>query len=153
MRDLQQDRIRREGVREERLRATAGLRGTIDLTSWRGRSGRRYVVGVHPLTEAGLLDVSEAVIVAVRRDREGSASVVDAVAAGPQLRPKSRRAWMGRARAKGATEMHVHRLAEGPSERAAIVADLLPDLREGAPAAAAAEAATGPLQDAPEPGR
>ena len=38
-------------VREERLRATLGLPGEADLTSWRGRSGRRYVVGTQRLWE------------------------------------------------------------------------------------------------------
>ena len=56
MRDLRQERARPEGVREERLRATTGLLRGLDLTSWRGRSGRRYIVGVHPLTEGELLD-------------------------------------------------------------------------------------------------
>ncbi|HEX8666541.1 MAG TPA: hypothetical protein VF744_21200, partial [Beijerinckiaceae bacterium] len=70
----------RGGVREEPLRAAAAL-GTLGLTSWRGRSGRRYVVGVHPLSEAEAVGVADAVLVAVRRDGEGCATVVDAAAA------------------------------------------------------------------------
>ena len=149
MRDMQQDRaLRRGGVREERLRATTGLRGAIELSSWRGRSGRRYVVGLHALTEAELADVTEAVIIAVARDACGQARVIDAAAAGPQLRPKARGAWMSRVRAAGATEMHVHRLAEGPSERAAIIADLIEAERRPAPVSL-----TAPLRGAPAPGR
>jgi hypothetical protein len=113
-----------EGVREERLRATTGLLRGLDLTSWRGRSGRRYIVGVHPLTEGELLDVSEAVILAVWRDAQGAARLVEAAAAGLELRPQARRAWITRAKARGATELHIHRLAAGFSDRAAIVADL-----------------------------
>src|SRR5436853_127609 len=54
MRDLRNDRTRRAGVREERLRTTAGVRGALELSSWRGRSGRRYVVGVHPTHVIGV---------------------------------------------------------------------------------------------------
>ena len=111
-------------MREERLRATAGLRGALDLSSWRGRSGRRYVVGVHPLSEREILDVMDAVVIAVGRDGEGVARVVDVVAAGSDVRARARRSWMSQVRASGATEMHVHRLASGTAERSAIIGDL-----------------------------
>lgn len=111
-------------MREERLRATAGLRGTLRLSSWRGRSGRRYVVGVHLLSDADLSEVTRAVLIAVCRDREGIARVVDAAAAGDESDERARRAWIARARSRGATEMHVHRLAESAPERRAIIADL-----------------------------
>jgi hypothetical protein len=145
MRDLQQDRMQRDGVREERLRAAAGLLRGLDLTSWRGRSGRRYVVGVHPLTEGELLDVTDAVIIAVGRSANGVARAVDVAAVGPELRREARRSWIARARARGASEMHVHRLGQGPSERAAIAADLVQDDQ--------ADALTAPRPNAPEPGR
>ena len=141
--------MRAEGVREERLRATAGLMRGLELTSWRGRSGRRYVVGVHPLTEGELLEVSDAVIVAVRRNADRSARLLEVAAVGPELRREARRAWIGRARARGANEMHVHRLGEGPCERAAIVADLADDAPAGEPAAPL----TGCARDAPGPDR
>jgi hypothetical protein len=134
-----------DGVREERLRATSGLLRGLDLTSWRGRSGRRYVVGVHPLTEGELFDVTEAVILAVRRAADGVARLVEAAAAGPELRPQARRLWIARAKAKGGNELHIHRLAAGASERAAIVADLRDETEQ--------PALTEPLRDAPGPGR
>lgn len=109
---------------EERLRATADLRGMLNLTSWRGRSGRRYVVGVHPLIEPELRDVSDAVLIAVRRDADGMAQVVEIASVGPRLREAARRAWIEEARRQGATEMHVHRLAESAKERQAVVEDL-----------------------------
>ena len=62
MRDLRRERTRRAGVREERLRSTAGVRqASLPLSSWRGRSGRRYVVGIHPLDEAHVIEVTDAV--------------------------------------------------------------------------------------------
>lgn len=122
MRDLRDERIRRSGVREERLRSTAGLRGSMALSSWRGRSGRRYVVGIHPLTEAGELDVTDAVILAVRRDADGFAHILALADAGS--RPVAQAAWVTGAGQRGATELHVHRLAEDEAERLRIIADL-----------------------------
>ena len=101
MRDMRNERVRRAGVREERLRATVGLKGALNLSSWRGRSGRRYVVDVHPVSETDLLDLTEAVVIAVRRDDKGVARLVDMASAGP--RERLRKSWMSAARARGAT--------------------------------------------------
>lgn len=122
---------RRQDVREERLRTTAALRGTpaLALSAWRGRSGRRYVVGVHTLLEPDLDEVGEAVLIAVRRDAAGIAEPVAVAAAGTGPRERFDGAWFARMRSRGATEMHVHRLAENEDERCAVVADL-----EGVPA-------------------
>lgn len=147
IRDLRNERARRAGVREERLRATVGVRGAPRLSSWRGRSGRRYVVGIHPLSEAELLDVTRAVLIAVKRDETGLARVVDLAAAGEEPRRRARSAWMAQARAGGATEMHVHRLAEGDPERRAILADLRDDPEDREAVSAA------PRTSAPGPGR
>lgn len=109
---------------EEGLRATAGVRGAVALTSWRGRSGRRYVVGIHPLIEKEMLDIVDAVLIAVRRGPSGAAEVVDAVAAGAKSRDRTQLPWLLRVRDRGATELHVHRLADGESERKMVIADL-----------------------------
>jgi hypothetical protein len=128
MRDLRNDRARRAGVREERLRATAGLRqAALNLSSWRGRSGRRYIVGVHPLVESEILDVTEAILIAVKRDQDGTAHVIDIATAGSRPSEQARVRWMQKVRQEGATEMHVHRLADGDQERRAIVDDLRED--------------------------
>ena len=123
MRDMRDDRITRALVREERLRATAGLREPLALTSWRGKSGRRYVGGVHPANEPDLVDAADAVLIAVRRDEDGTAEVVDVAAPG-SFTGRQRLTWVSAARARGATEMHVHRLAENEADRRAVVADL-----------------------------
>jgi hypothetical protein len=90
------------------------------------------VVRIHALSDADLSEVTRAVLIAVRRDREGIARVVDVAAAEDQPRERARRAWIARAQAQGATEMHVHRLAENAPERYAVIADLRddPDLRD-----------------------
>ncbi|WP_244610688.1 hypothetical protein [Microvirga pakistanensis] len=127
MRDLRNDRMRRAGVREERLKATAGLRSSPTLSSWRGLSGRRYIVGVHPLDLKELLEVTDAVILAVHRDDTGTAHVVDSALAGgtPDKEPRTR--WLDRVRERGATELHIHRLADTEARRREILADLRED--------------------------
>ena len=111
-------------MREERLRATAGLRSLPALSSWRGRSGRRYIVGVHPLVASEVMDVTDAVILAVKRGPNGLSSVVDMTIVGPQCPDDIRIRWLARAETLGATEMHVHRLADDDRERRAVIADL-----------------------------
>ncbi|GEP04234.1 hypothetical protein [Methylobacterium oxalidis] len=129
LRDLKDDRSRRQDVREERLRTTASLRGTpaLALSAWRGRSGKRYVVGVHDLNEPELEEMGEAVVIAVRRDEAGIAELVAVTAAGESPRERLQRTWLARARTRGANEMHVHRLAGSADERSAIVEDLESD--------------------------
>jgi hypothetical protein len=114
-------------VREERLRSTAGLGSSPRLSSWRGRSGRRYIVGIHPLVESEVLDVTDAVILAVRRDETGTAHAIDVAAAGSDPRKQARTRWMSKVQELGATEIHVHRLADGDEQRRAIIEDLRED--------------------------
>lgn len=128
MRDLRGDRTAKAGIREERLRATAGLRRpeTVEgvLTSWRGSSGRRYVVGVHPSSEPAIADVTDAVVIAVQRSGDGTAALLDVSAPSSGTSRRARLRWLSRMRARGATEMHVHLLAEDEGERSAVVDDL-----------------------------
>jgi hypothetical protein len=124
MRDIEMDRSRRSDVREERLRTTMALRGTpaLALSAWRGQSGRRYVVGIHEL-DADAAEIGEAVVLAVRRDGGGTAELLDVATTGDSPRERLR-SFVTRVRTRGATEMHVHRLAESEAERRAVVADL-----------------------------
>ncbi|WP_346767077.1 hypothetical protein [Enterovirga aerilata] len=111
-------------IREERLRATAGLREPPALTSWRGRSGRRYVVGIHPANEAEVADLSDAVLIAVQRGEDGRAEMLDVLAPEARSSRRQRLRWLSAMRSRGATELHVHRLAESEAERRAVAADL-----------------------------
>lgn len=121
-------------MREERLRTNAGLRGTpaLALSAWRGRSGRRYVVGIHPAAAFDADEMAEAVVIAVRRDPVGIAQLVSVATSRESPREHLRGTWLDRVRRGGATEMHVHRLAEGEDERVAIAADLRGDVVEPA---------------------
>ncbi len=128
MRDLDNERKERAPVREERLRTMQSLHGTpaLALSAWRGRSGRRYVVGVHEgarLEETDMVSTGGAVVIAVRRDGAGLAEVIDVTAASESPRERLG-GWLRRVREHGATEMHIHRLADGDVERRAIVDDL-----------------------------
>lgn len=119
------ERTPRAGIREERLRSTIGLREPDALSSWRGRSGRRYVVGVQPLAETDVSEVTDAVVIAVQRSGDGTAAVVDVAMAGDGVPPRARLGWLSSMRARGATEVHVHRLADSEAERQAVLADLV----------------------------
>jgi len=125
LRDLKSDRQRRHEVREERLKTTAGLRGApaLPLSAWRGRSGRRYVVGVHPIVGLDADEVGDAVCIAVERGTNGIAEPISVVSG---LDADTLRRWTEKARSKGATELHVHRLADNAAERSDIVSDLKP---------------------------
>ena len=116
-------------MREERLQATTGFEGRpgLRLSSWRGRSGRRYVVGIHTLDpdlDDRLCEMGEAVMLAVRRDAAGTACLVAVAAPGETPREALARHFVRRAGEGGATELHVHRLAETAAQRRAVAADL-----------------------------
>lgn len=130
-------------VREEPLRAVAGLAFARTLGAWRGRSGRRYVVCVRQLDGAdrGRADVGEAdlggadladsdlgdaVLIAVARGQDGAGRVVAVASAGRLLARGRRRAWLTGLADRGAVELHLHRLAASEAERRAIAADLAP---------------------------
>ena len=106
-------------IREETLSGSRALRER--MTSWRGLSGRTYVCSVHSIIQGDVPEVPGAVILGVRRDfwRNGflvgvghRCTVAEAIAL---YRPD------------GASEIHLHRLAERALERDAIVADLVGD--------------------------
>ncbi len=121
-------------MREERLKTNAGLRGApaLPLSAWRGRSGRRYVVGVHPAGGFDVDEMAEAVVIAVCRDDTGIAKMVSVATSKESPRDHLRRTWLERVRNGGATEMHVHRLADSEADRMAIADDLKVDTVEPA---------------------
>lgn len=113
-------------MREERLRTLDSLRSTpaITLSAWRGRSGRRYVVGIHDLAEPDLMEMDDAVVIAVRRDGAGIAQPVSVTSSGNSPRERLMQGWLAHVARSGATEMHIHRLAEGEDGRRAVIEDL-----------------------------
>jgi hypothetical protein len=103
-------------AREELLRAATAM----PMSAWRGRSGRRYVVGIRAAATVDAQDLLEAVVILVVRGRNGIAENLGVSAVTDMA---SARAFVG-GRPKTCTELHVHRLAANAAERAAIVADL-----------------------------
>lgn len=122
LRDLRADRTARPEVREERLTALSSVRGLagLKLSAWRGRSGERYVVGVHDLAAAASEDLTGTVVLAVVR--EGASSRI--LRATADLAACDVALWIDSVRRAGASEIHVHRLAETVAERHAVVIDL-----------------------------
>ncbi|MET3485381.1 hypothetical protein [Methylobacterium sp. 1973] len=114
------DRMVRREIREERLR---GQRcSVLDLSAWRGQSGRRYVVAVYTLAQArSEVDAPGAVLIGVRRGDDGLARIVGVGWRGTMAEAAELAA------ADGATEIHAHRLADSDEDREAIVEDLVGD--------------------------
>lgn len=110
-------------VREVRLKMSAGLRDKphVVMSAWRGVSGRRYVVIVHDLADAGTVEAPGAVVLGVRRREDGVAVLLGAGHLGTVVECAAQAAL------DGATELHVHRLADTAAERNAMVRDLVDD--------------------------
>lgn len=113
---------RLSSLREEPLRALSGT--GVAMTCWRGRSGRRYVTTVHAADGTEVTDTVEAAVIAVRRVRGGGAEPLGAAAFGSDGSSPARLSWMAGMRARGATEMHVHVLPEGPNGHRDALLDL-----------------------------
>ena len=113
----------RPAVREERLRLSAGLRDKpyVVMSSWRGVSGRRYVVIVHDLADAPTIEAPGAVVLGVRRQENGIAVLLGAGHLGTVVDCAAQAAL------DGATELHIHRLTDTAAERDAMVLDLVDD--------------------------
>ncbi|TFZ59332.1 hypothetical protein E4V01_07745 [Methylorubrum sp. Q1] len=120
--DLQADRATPPEIREERLRGwNLDRPGSVSLSAWRGRSGRRYVVQVHELDIHWPVRAGAGLAFAVARAADGFASIIDVApdSAGP--------AWRGRAWDAGARELHVYILVDDEAGRAEVALDLMPD--------------------------
>ena len=109
--------------REERLR-TGRPSTALALSAWRGTSGRRYVVGIHPVGSIAAEELLDAVVIAVRRNGDGfSAGIAKAVRVTSCPDLASAQAFLS-GLPKPVTELHVHRLSADAVERAAVVEDL-----------------------------
>lgn len=91
--------------------------------AWKGDSGRRYVTSIYSFDDCP--DYEHVVALAVRREWDGTRTIIDGldlgtfpvVALGSDL--------MAQARLRGATEIHLHLLAETAADRQAVLDDLL----------------------------
>lgn len=109
-------------VRELPLRATAQL-AERRFTAWRGRSGRRYVASVFAIQDGHALGFTDAVLLAVSPDRK----IVAARDSGPFGIDAALTRWRDAVAMAGASEIHVHLLAEDSAGRRAALCDLMPE--------------------------
>ncbi|RXT46204.1 hypothetical protein B6S44_25590 [Bosea sp. Tri-44] len=109
-------------VREMPLRATAHL-AERRFTAWRGRSGRRYVASVFAVQDGHALGFSDVVLLAVSPDRK----IVAARDSGPFGIDAALTRWRDAVAMAGASEIHVHLLAEDSASRRAALLDLMPE--------------------------
>ncbi|CAN7550120.1 hypothetical protein LJR090_004641 [Bosea sp. LjRoot90] len=110
-------------VREMPLRATAHL-AERRFTAWRGRSGRRYVASVFAVQDGHALGFSDVVLLAVSPDRK----IVAARDSGPFGIDAALTRWRDAVAMAGASEIHVHLLAEDSASRRAALCDLMPEV-------------------------
>ncbi len=110
-----------EAAREMPLRSTAAL-GERRFTAWRGRSGRRYVASVFSVDDTHALSFVDAVLLAVSAERQ----IIAARDSGPFGVEAALGRWQRAVTEAGATEIHVHLLAEDGTSRRAALLDLMP---------------------------
>lgn len=110
-------------AREMPLRSTAGM-AERRFTAWRGRSGRRYVASVFPVTDEHALGFSDAVLLAVSSER----TIIAARESGPFGIEAALTRWRRAVALAGAAEIHVHLLAEDGLTRRAALLDLMPEV-------------------------
>jgi len=111
------------GAREMPLRITAGLTERR-FTAWRGRSGRRYVASTFVVGDDHALGFTDAVLLAVSPDRR----ILAARDSGPFGVEAALTRWRQAVLAAGASEIHVHLLAEDGISRRAALLDLMPEV-------------------------
>jgi hypothetical protein len=110
-------------ARETPLRSTAGL-GERRFTAWRGRSGRRYVASTFTVADDHALGFTDAVLLAVSPERQ----IIAARDSGPLGIEAALTRWRKSVIAAGASEIHVHLLAEDGLSRRAALLDLMPEV-------------------------
>lgn len=107
------------------LAALAGGALARRFYSWRGASGARHVVTVHAIADPVWLEIDAAVVLIVEVDLDGGRVLLAAETdPSPARRRDLRRAALARAARGLRCEAHIHLLAETPSARARVAADL-----------------------------
>ena len=93
---------------------------------WRGVSGRRYVCTVYPVDAPPAFDGARAVVLAVRKSGDG-AEIAFVFRPGPHSGDEDFLVWARKARQCGASEWHVHLLANTSAARDFAAHDLAPN--------------------------
>ena len=114
-----------EGLDEQPQGLYSALKVIADerFCAWKGVSGRRYVTSIYSFADCP--DYENVVALAVRRDWDGTRTIVDAVDLGPFPLVALAGDGMQQARLMGANEVHLHLLADTANARQAVIADLV----------------------------
>lgn len=112
-----------QAAHELPMRSTAAL-GERRFTAWRGRSGRRYVASAFAIADEHALGFTDAVLLAVSPDRR----ILAARDSGPFGVEAALTRWRQAVLQAGASEIHVHLLAEDGISRRAALLDLMPEV-------------------------
>ncbi|PTM40829.1 hypothetical protein [Bosea sp. 124] len=112
-----------QAARELPMRSTAGL-GERRFTAWRGRSGRRYVASIFAIGDGHALGFTDAILLAVSGERR----ILAARDSGPLGIEAALTRWQQAVTQAGASEIHVHLLAEDGISRRAALLDLMPEV-------------------------
>ncbi|MGL4811848.1 MAG: hypothetical protein ACRCXM_08725 [Beijerinckiaceae bacterium] len=91
--------------------------------AWRGKSGKRYVTSIYSFADCP--DYEHVVALAVRRDWDGARTVIDGLDLGPFPLVSLGGDILEQARVRGATEIHLHLLADTAEARQAVLDDLI----------------------------
>jgi hypothetical protein len=109
-------------VREIPLRSSSALTERR-FTAWRGRTGKRYVASVFSIANDAALGFVDVLLLAVTPSRQ----IIAARDSGPFGVESALNRWRDAAMSAGATEIHVHLLADGALERRRALIDLMPE--------------------------
>jgi hypothetical protein len=112
-----------QAPREVPMRSAAAL-GERRFTAWRGRSGRRYVASAFAVADDHALGFTDAVLLAISPDR----GILAARDSGPFGVEAALTRWRQAVAQAGASEIHVHLLAEDGISRRAALLDLMPEV-------------------------
>ena len=114
-------------IQEAPFRTQPGLKGCPArlYSSWRGTSLRKYSVELLDVSARDLFERLPCVGIAALRDADGFARrALPPAQFESGTTVEQCRAWIDRAVKAKATELHLHRTAAGPVERADVVEDL-----------------------------
>ncbi|MGL4975305.1 MAG: hypothetical protein ACRC56_08410 [Bosea sp. (in: a-proteobacteria)] len=114
---------RKPGLVNERPLHSAAAQTEKRFTAWHGRSGRRYVASVFRASDAWALTFVDAVLIAVSAERR----ILAVRDSGPFGVEAALGRWRDQCVAAGATEFHVHLLAEDAEARRQALIDLMPE--------------------------
>lgn len=120
MDEARANRAVRPEIREERVaRNMQPSPGSSGVSAWRGKSKTRYIVSLYPIAAWQADPLGPAVVFAINRAADGLPELIGTYA----FEGGDFETVRARAKARGATEIGLHRLADTELDRARVAAD------------------------------